>query len=339
MKAPRHLFLSLLFIFFSPTPTAAKEIGICYGQVANNLPSPAEVVHLLKTNGISKIRLFNTEPTILQSLSGTGIDLMIGVPNEILPSLDNPDSAAGWLQTNILSIISADQIKYIAVGNEIFLKDQYYTPYLVPALRNLYEVLQTLHLQDKIKLSSPQAASVLSTSFPPSLGAFDSYLLPEMRQLLQFLQETQAPFMANIYPFFTYANNPRYVSLEYALGGSGPPEQDSGLEYNSLFDAAVDAFVAAMEREGFAGIPVTVTETGWPTAGNDAAGLDKAMAYNGNIIRQTVNGVGTPKRPGVGLEVFLFGLFDENQKGGEEYEQHFGIFSVNGVKAYNISFV
>uniref|UniRef100_A0A6N2KE56 Glucan endo-1,3-beta-D-glucosidase n=1 Tax=Salix viminalis TaxID=40686 RepID=A0A6N2KE56_SALVM len=30
------------------------------------------------------------------------------------------------------------QVKYIAAGNEIFLKDPFYTPYVLPAMMNLY---------------------------------------------------------------------------------------------------------------------------------------------------------------------------------------------------------
>ncbi|KAK0573910.1 hypothetical protein LWI29_015373 [Acer saccharum] len=64
-----------------------------------------------------------------------------------------------------------------------------------------------------------------------------------------------------------------------------------------------------------------------------AASIENAVAYNGNVARRAVSGVGTPKRPGgEGVEVYLFDLFDENSKSGEEYEKHFGIFGVDGFK-------
>lgn len=44
------------------------------------------------------------------------------------------------------------------------------------------------------------------------------------------------------------------------------------------------------------------------------------------------------KKPGVGVEVYLFDLFDENEKSGDEFERHFGIFGVNGAKAYDLTF-
>ncbi|KAF6155449.1 hypothetical protein GIB67_019975 [Kingdonia uniflora] len=112
----------------------------------------------------------------------------------------------------------------------------------------------------------------------------------------------------------------------------------SEIKYIAVFDATIDAFVSAMEREGFEGILVVVTETGWPTGGGGDASPGNALAYNGNIIRRAMNNVGTPKRPGVGVEAFLFGLFDENDKAGEEFERHFGIFTHDGLKAYDLNF-
>ena len=81
-----------------------------------------------------------------------------------------------------------------------------------------------------------------------------------------------------------------------------------------------------------------VAETGWPRDGGDAATPENALAYNNNVIRRARNSVGTPKRPGVGVEVFVFDLFDENLKSGDEYERHFGIFGLDGAKAYDLSF-
>ncbi|KAI3467533.1 hypothetical protein Pfo_024196 [Paulownia fortunei] len=318
----------------------AAPVGVCYGRVASNLPPPSAVISLLKSNGISRIRLFNPDPDALAPFWGTGIELMIGVPNEILPTLANGTIATSlqWLQSNIFLHVAPTQVRYLAVGNEVLLKDPFYTPYVVPAILNLYEALQTLGLGDIIKLSSSHAATILSSSYPPSAGAFDPNLRSVLVPLLRFLQDTGSPLMVNVYPFFSYINNHQYVTLDYALFRSSTVEVDQNLAYNNMFDATIDAFVYAMEREGFHGIPVVVTETGWPTAGGDAGGADNALAYNGNVVMRALANVGTPKRPGVGVEVFLFDLFDENGKSGGEYEKHFGIFGVNGIKAYDIRF-
>ncbi|URE41812.1 hypothetical protein MUK42_17041 [Musa troglodytarum] len=96
-----------------------------------------------------------------------------------------------------------------------------------------------------------------------------------------------------------------------------------------MFDVMLDALAAAMEREGFKGIPVMVTETGWPTAGNNVATPDNAAAR--------LHGIGTPKRPNQAVEVFLSDLFNENTKGGQEFENHFGIFQPDGSPVINVT--
>ncbi|XP_068638795.1 glucan endo-1,3-beta-glucosidase-like [Aristolochia californica] len=332
------LFCLSLVVFFSPTTVTADSVGVCYGRVADNLPPPGIVVRLLKDNGISKVRLFNNAPSVLKAFAGTGIKLMIGVPNEELSILNTKEAALEWLNNNVFAYVPPDQVLSLAVGNEILLKQPYYAPYLLPAMTNLHEALQSLTLGGRIKISTPHAASVLSTSYPPSASTFDPEIMATMRQLLKFLDDTEAPFMVNLYPFFSYVANPANVPLEFAVFGVATPVHDGELTYENQFDASVDGFVAALEKEGFGNIPVAVTETGWPTAGGAGAGKAEAEAYNGCIVRRVQNGVGTPRRPNVGVEVFLFDLYDENQKDGSEYERHFGIFGVDGKRAYSIRF-
>ncbi|KAH7511077.1 hypothetical protein FEM48_ZijujUnG0053000 [Ziziphus jujuba var. spinosa] len=277
-------------------------------RVANNLPPPSDVVNILKFNNISSL---------------------------LLPLLDSPSASLDWLQSNIFVHVPADQVRYIAVGNEVFLKDPFYTPHVVPAVLNLHQALQNLGFSDSIKLSSPQAASVLANSYPPSSASFDPRLQSFMIPYLQFLRETRSPFMVNVYPYLSYISNMQDISLDYALFGGA--DDHYSLTYSNLFDASLDSFVYAMEKEGFDGIPVVVTETGWPTSGGEAASSANALVYNGNVVRRSVRDVGTPLRQGVGVEVYLFDLFDENEKVGEEYERHFGIFGLDGVKAYDLN--
>lgn len=298
------------------------------------------IVNLLKSNGITNIRIFDTDATTLESFSGTGINLMVDVPTECLPSLasGNANSSLEWLLSNIFSHIPTNQVKYIAVGNEVFLKDPFYTYLVVPAIMNLYQALQILNLASSIKLSSPQAASVLSNSYPPSSGTFDVNLQFVIISLLQFLKDTQSPFMVNVYSYISYINNPSNIPLDYALFRSQNAMQDGTLMYDNLFDASIHAFVYAMEKEGFAGINIVVSETGWPTAGGDAASVSNALAYNEIVVRRLVNYVGTPKRPNGEVKAYLFDLYDENGKDGEEYEKHFGIFRLDGIKVYDLNF-
>jgi exo-beta-1,3-glucanase (GH17 family) len=120
-------------------------------------------------------------------------------------------------------------------------------------------------------------------------------------------------------PYISYINNKEHISLDYALFRNQNVAQDGGFLYANLLDASVDAFAYAMEREGFQGIKIVVSETGWATGGGEAASVANAMAYNENVVRRVANYVGTPRQPNEEMEVYLFDLFDENEKNGEEF--------------------
>ncbi|XP_009406890.2 glucan endo-1,3-beta-glucosidase, acidic isoform-like [Musa acuminata AAA Group] len=138
--------------------------------------------------------------------------------------------------------------------------------------------------------------------------------------------------MVNTIPFDTYVDHTFKVALNYVLFRVNRALfQDDGKAYTNLFDATVDALVAALQKLGFPNIPVMVTGTGWPTAGNTAATPEKAAADK--------QGIGTPMRPNDAVEVLLlFNLFDQNRKTVKEYEKHFGIFNCDGTPMFNIRF-
>ncbi|PAN13525.1 hypothetical protein PAHAL_2G344300 [Panicum hallii] len=345
MAATRPALCLLCHVLLVAVAAAAGDdrgkIGICHGRVGGNLPAPQAAAALLRQNGVTRARLFLPDPAVLPAFAAAGIDLVVGVPNENLTFLasSGPEGAARWLRSAVLAHAPAARVRYLAAGNEVLYGDRSYAPSLVPAMRNLHAALAAMGLEGSVKVSSAHASSVLAASYPPSAGAFDAAALPVLRPMLRFLADTGAPFMVNTYPFISYANDPANVPLDYALFGAGAtPVRDGALAYTNLFDATVDALVAALEKEGFGGVPVAVTETGWPTAGHPAATPQNAAAYNAEIVGRAARGVGTPRRPGVPVEVFLFDQYDEDGKPGAEFERHFGIFRADGSKAYDINF-
>ncbi|KAE8798789.1 Glucan endo-1,3-beta-glucosidase GIII [Hordeum vulgare] len=57
------------------------------------------------------------------------------------------------------------------------------------------------------------------------------------------------------------------IDLNYALfQQSTTTVSDNGLTYTNLFDAMVDAMYTAMEKAGVLGVPIVVSESGWPSA-------------------------------------------------------------------------
>lgn len=160
--------------------------------------------------------------------------------------------------------------------------------------------------------------------------------------MLEFLRQTGSYLMVNAYPFFAYAANSDTISLDYALFKQNPGVVDSGnhLKYDNLFDAQIDAVNAAMSALQYDDVKITVSETGWPSLGDSneiGAGQDNAASYNGNLVKRVLNGSGTPLRPKDPLNVFLFALFNENQKTGPTSEKNYGLFYPSEKKVYDIS--
>lgn len=158
-----------------------------------------------------------------------------------------------------------------------------------------------------------------------------------MREILKEISvQPLVKLMINVYPYFAHRDNPYKIPLEYALFTSRTPVQDGPLAYYNLFDAMVDNFYSAMENVGFNSIGVTITESGWPSAGNGQyTTIDLAKTYNSKLKDRINTGMGTPKRPNDRLLAFIFAMFNENQK-TEGEEQNFGLFYPNKTPVYPV---
>ncbi|XP_048568685.1 glucan endo-1,3-beta-glucosidase GI-like isoform X1 [Triticum urartu] len=298
------------------SPVTVQSIGVCNGKVGDNLPSRAEVVRLYKSLGIGAMRIYEPEPETLLALDGTEIELIMDVGGGFAAIASDPAAAAGWIRDNVLAFPGV-RIKYIAAGNEIEGSD---TDNIVPAIKNLNAALAAASRTD-VKVSTAVKMSVLGSSSPPSEGAFKD---PYMTEVAKMLKATGAPLLANVYPYFAKRDTPD-IDLGFALfKQSTSTVSDSGLTYTNLFDAMVDAVYSALEKAGAPDVPIVVSESGWPSAGDDLATVANAQAYNQGLIDHV--GKGTPKRP-VPLETYIFAMFNENQKGGAVTEKSFGLFN------------
>ncbi|KAK9125149.1 hypothetical protein Scep_013995 [Stephania cephalantha] len=313
-----------------------QSIGVCYGQLGNNLPSKQEVVDLYKSKGIGSMRIYFPEPETLQALGGSNIELIMDVPVDKLESIASDANAANdWVQNNIKNYPDV-KFKYIAVGNEVSPVNgkAQYASFVLPAMQNINRAIADAGLQ--IKVTTSLETGVLDVpSYPPSRGSFQAGVQQFLSPIINFLVNNGSPLLVNVYPYLSI-NDPN-IKLEYALFTLPSAEfSDGQLSYQNLFDATLDAMYSALEKAGGAALEIVVSESGWPSDGGNAATIDNARTYNQNLIQHVRNG--TPKRPGRPIETYIFAMFNENKKNGDETERHFGLFYPNKDPVYQINF-
>ncbi|KAJ7557928.1 hypothetical protein O6H91_04G016300 [Diphasiastrum complanatum] len=321
-----------------------NSIGVNYGQLSSSLPSPLKVVQIIvQSTSIRKLKLYDANPSIIEGFSNTGIELIVGITNNQIAGMVDPNVAMVWVSQNVGAYLPATKITTICVGNEVLTSgDWQLISHLVPVMENLHIALVDLKLDDQVKVSTPHSCSVLSVSFPPSAGTFR----PELSQyfikpLLSFLSRTNSPFMVNVYPYFAYRNNYSDISLAYALflPNSGVTDPSTGMIYSNLFGAQLDAFYSAMEKLNCTDVLVGVSETGWPSQGDPnepGVSIQNAMTYNKNLIYYIATNPGTPLRPRRPINTFIFSLFNENLKLGPTSERNFGLFNTDGTEVYDL---
>lgn len=219
---------------------------------------------------------------------------------------------------------------WITIGNEAIPGP--YAKYVASALNNMHIVLNSVGLVST-RVTTVVPMQVLQTFNPPSAGAFTQQCLNIMVDVAASLLRAGSPLMLNVYPYFAYKSDPKKFSFEFATFNAKQPLVDRKFKYFNLFDAMVDGFYTALEKINAENVALSVAETGRPTCGKkDCTSADDARIYNANLYHHVVNN-GTPRRPSILLDTFLFEMFDENKPGGK---QNFGLFHQNMLPAYRL---
>ncbi|KAI3792282.1 hypothetical protein L2E82_06157 [Cichorium intybus] len=311
-------------------------VGINYGLVADNLPPPSQVVNLLKSRNIARVRLFSPDTDVLDALQNSGIEVIIGTFDaDVLTLANHPDFAKAWVQVKIVPYVQTITFRCIAIGNEVIPGNM--TSFVFAAIQNMNAALQSFNL-GQIPVSTPVALSALATSSPPSTGDFSSDVKPAMQQIAGFLANNNFPLLITAYPYFAYVSQPGSISLPFVQFTSpGVVVWDGALGYTNMFDAMVDAVYSALEKIGAGGVEVVICESGWPSQGNgDFTTIQLAQTYNQNLVKHVLSS-GTPKRPNNNVETYVFALFNEDQK-SPGVEQHFGLFYPDMTEVYHVDF-
>lgn len=231
--------------------------------------------------------------------------------------------------------------RWVAVGNEPFLSayNNSYVNTTFPALQNMQNALnQAGH--SEVRAVIPFNADVLASSSTPSTSSFNSEYLPQVRQILSLLNSTGAPFIVNLYPFISAFQANGSFPIEYAFfDGTTPGVTDGNYIYYNELDASYDSLVVALAAEGYPNMPIVLGEVGWPTDGTALANNSLAQKFNQELVDHCLSGKGTPRRPGIELDGYLFSLLDEDAKSiaPGPFERHWGIYYYDGIAKYQLN--
>ncbi|KAI5060159.1 hypothetical protein GOP47_0024579 [Adiantum capillus-veneris] len=340
-----HLSLYAIILYVLRFGSLQSEaLGVNWGIQASHPLPPSVVVQLLKSNGISKVKLFDANSSVVSALVNSDIEVMVGIPNDLLSGLTNPSKAVSWVQTNISPYMSSNvvDIKYVAVGNEPFLTS-YNGSYLnitYSALVNIQSALNAAGYGGKIKATVPMNADVIQGGDAPSASIFRSEISALMTQIVQFLNQNGAPYTINIYPFISLHEDSNFP-VDYAFfEGSQTPIKDGAFTYENVFDASFDSLIASLAAIGpYGSMKIIVGEIGWPTDGDVNANVDYAKKFNQGFLNHVRSNVGTPRRPSTAIDFYLFSLIDEDLKSIRpgNFEPHWGIFEFDGKPKYELS--
>ncbi|KAF5945843.1 hypothetical protein HYC85_016071 [Camellia sinensis] len=315
-------FILAISILFTPKVLLAVEAftgtyGINYGRIADNIPSPDKVITLLRAAKIKNVRIFDFDHSVLQAFSGTGLELVVGLPNGYVKDMSsNPDHALTWVKENVQAYLPETHIRGIAVGNEVLGgTDQSLFESLLGAVKNIYNATKELQLDKVVQISTAHSEAVFNNSYPPSSCTFKESIAQYMKPLLEFFSQTGQ-------------------LREYMI-------RKHDLHYDNMLDAEIDAAYTALEDAGYKKMEVIVTETGWASDGDQneaAATVSNARTYNYNLRKRLAKRKGTPRRPKSVLKVYVFAMFNEDSKPGPASERNFGLFKADGNISYDIGF-
>ncbi|XP_042460355.1 glucan endo-1,3-beta-glucosidase 8-like [Zingiber officinale] len=323
---------------FSVSPADAA-LGINWGTIASHRLPPNTIRQLLLDNGIKKVKIFDADGHSLGALAGTGIEVMIAIPNEMLAAMNDYENAKTWVKQNVTyyNFQGGVNIKLIGVGNEPFLRSYNgsFTNVTFPALKNIQAALDDAGIGDAVKVTIPLNADVYDSPVDnpvPSAGKFRPDVAHLMSQIVSFFSKNGSPFTVNIYPFLSLYGNPNFP-IDYAFfDGTATPVLDGGIAYTNVFDANFDTLVAALDRIGFGDLPIVVGEIGWPTDGEANANVTLAEKFYSGLLKRLAAKQGTPRRPNADIDVYLFSLLDEDAKSiaPGNFERHWGLFTYDG---------
>ncbi|KAL8516385.1 hypothetical protein ACS0TY_014877 [Phlomoides rotata] len=343
---PSHtlIFLLISLLLTVSVTRSVEGIGVNWGTAASHPLPPQKVVELLKANNIAKVKLFDADSLVLQSLSGSKIRVTVGIPNSMLRSLNSSLKAAqSWVHDNLTRFVSDGAsrvlIDYVAVGDEPFLQSygEQFHPFVVGAAANIQAALLKANLADKVKVVAPNSFDAfVSDSSLPSKARFRPDVNKTMIELLTFLNKHRSPFFVSISPFQIYHEN-KNLTLDSALfRKTAHPRNDSHKTYKNIFDLSYGTITSALSTAGFPQTDIVIARIGWPTDGAPNATSSLAQEFAKGLIDHLQSMSTKSSKP---TEIYILSLLDEDKRSttAGNFERHWGVFTFDGQAKYQVN--
>ncbi|KAL0346826.1 UNVERIFIED_CONTAM: Glucan endo-1,3-beta-glucosidase 5 [Sesamum calycinum] len=318
-------------------------LGCNWGTQASHPLPPDIVVKLMKDNRFNKVKLFEADPGAMRALGRSGIQVMVGIPNDMLAGIASSVRVAEeWVAQNVSYYLSRQgvDIRYVAVGNEPFLKtyNNRFTQITFPALQNIQAALIKAGLGRDVKATVPLNADVYqSDSGVPSGGNFRSDIHDLMVSIVKFLNDNGAPLTINIYPFLSLYADPHFPVDFAFFDGAASPVVDGSITYTNVFDANYDTLIRPW-KECF---PIHANHN-WGSWLADRWGSQRQQSARPEVQP----GPSRPHKPGpwhpqtpTPPDIYLFSLIDEDAKSIDpgNFERHWGVFYFDGSIKYPLN--
>lgn len=107
MKRVCEICVIVVLIPFLCWMESVNGIGANWGTQSSHPLPPETVVRMLLDNRIQKVKLFDADYGALRALSKSGIEVMVGIPNDMLATMASSMKAAEkWVAKNVSTHLS-----------------------------------------------------------------------------------------------------------------------------------------------------------------------------------------------------------------------------------------
>lgn len=242
---------------------SGTSIGVSYDSKDSTLPSPKKLVELLMKHDLLHVGLLDANPIVLEALSGTGIEVAVGMGYKQAKDIGKSKSrAALWLKKKVMGFMPDTLITSIIVNHQGMSEEVVST--LVPAMKAIYSALVDANLDKRIKVTTTLSASLIkdASSVPPSSSTKD--LRWVLHPLLALLSKTGSFLILN-----------------------ADFDRDFAHREEDLINSVVVAASNAMAFLHYPDIPIVINDQGLPSEAMRTFSMTKNL--RDQVLAQSMN--------------------------------------------------